>query len=164
MKKTGNEVKKMIREKVTELGHRDLSVRLEHYSSYEIALKKIVPISKVEEVVSHLKSVRRCQASGEILSGGNTFVFVSYMTWNLAKDESYQVEVPNNMIEAFLERIRSFGQSFHCSDVNKFYHVSNGLKDHKAFEGYTESDISAVLSQALSVNEEIKEFMYPSNK
>ncbi len=161
--KTGNEVKRLIREKVKELKHRDLSVKLENYSSYEINLKKIVPLSKVQEVVNHLESIDRCQASGEILSGGNTFVFVRYMTWDTNKDESYQVEVPENMVSAFLERIRSFGPSFYdCNDSSKFYHVSNGLKEHKAFEGYTERDISSVLSVALSNNDEIKEFIYPS--
>ena len=55
-----------------------ISVRSRH-GSLNVAIKdKAIALDNVEEIANGFSNVRRCEASGEILSGGNTFVFVQY--------------------------------------------------------------------------------------
>lgn len=55
-----------------------ISVRSRH-GSLNITIKdKTIALDKVQEIANGFSNVRRCEASGEILSGGNTFVFVQY--------------------------------------------------------------------------------------
>lgn len=65
---------------------RDVSVRVKpctYSRAIDIVIKR-VDISKkeVEGLAGKYESVRRCEASGEILSGGNTYVSVTY-DWKL---------------------------------------------------------------------------------
>ena len=56
-----------------------VSVRSPHYGSYNVTIRSAdVSILKVEEIVGSFEKIDRCQASGEILLGGNTYVDVSY--------------------------------------------------------------------------------------
>jgi len=145
---SGNELKKEIRGAVPELGHRDLSVRYD--GSYRVDVKKVVPLSKVEAVANKQESYSRCEASGEILSGGNTFVFVNYCRWNRSKDESYEVDVPQEFIEAVEEKVKEL-DSESWGSVNDWqsrgYHLPQLVKKANAelFEEYTDSDVSSVI-------------------
>ena len=59
-----------------------VSVRISRYSmgsSIRIRIKDWrVPLFLVQRVASGMQRVRYCEATGEILSGGNSFVFVDY--------------------------------------------------------------------------------------
>lgn len=61
---------------------RDISVRIDSYSlgsSIDVRVKNPdVPFDVVERIAKGAESVRRCEYSGEILSGGNRYVSVSY--------------------------------------------------------------------------------------
>ena len=47
--------------------------------SLNVAIKdKAIPLDAVKEIARSFESVSRCHVSGEILCGGNTFVFVKY--------------------------------------------------------------------------------------
>ena len=74
-RKSGQELKKEI---ITKLGLKssDLSVRYD--GSYNISVKTWFPISKIEEITKKYESIDRDERTGEILCGGNTFVFVTY--------------------------------------------------------------------------------------
>jgi len=162
MRVTGNQLKKQIREAIPELKHKDLSVRLEHYTAYQIDVKKVVPLSKVEAVANQYESIDRCEHSGEILSGGNTFVFVNYCRWNTSKDEPFEIEVPQEYIDAALEGIKlKQGGSWKDSPSSaREYHLSHTLKrdNEELFKEYTDSDVSAVLGLVANVNESISDW------
>lgn len=47
--------------------------------AFNVTIKdKAIPLDAIEEIARSFESVSRCHVSGEILSGGNTFVFVQY--------------------------------------------------------------------------------------
>lgn len=73
---TGKEVKAIL--KAAGIDSRKVSVRVTP-SSYNVTLKSwSISRSEVEKALKHLEEIRRCEATGEILSGCNTFVFVDY--------------------------------------------------------------------------------------
>lgn len=61
---------------------RDISVKIDTYSmgsSIDVRVKRMgIPFDVVERIAKGAESVRRCEYSGEILSGGNRYVSVSY--------------------------------------------------------------------------------------
>ena len=57
---------------------RQVSVRSPHGSLYITIKDAAVPKSVVERIAQQFETIHRCDYSGEILSGGNTFVFVDY--------------------------------------------------------------------------------------
>ncbi len=75
---------KTIREtlKAKGLSNRKVSVRADSYSMgssvYVTVKDPSVDLAMVEEIANREESIRRCEFSGEILSGGNTYVHVRY--------------------------------------------------------------------------------------
>jgi len=61
---------------------RDVSVRAKYFSmgsSIDVTIKNSsVPLPVVKEIAERAESISRCQITGEILSGGNRYVSVSY--------------------------------------------------------------------------------------
>lgn len=157
---SGNELKKEIRSAVPELGHRDLSVKYD--GSYHVKVKKVVPLSKVSEIANKQESYERCEASGEILMGGNTFVFVEYCTWVMPKDEPYEVEVPEEMINAAVNAIATAGKLWDgadYSDRNKVL-VNNIMKNEPVlFEEYNDNDVYSVVRLISNKSEEVSNWL-----
>jgi len=60
------------------LNSRAVSVRRSGCSIRVTIKRADVKRAPVEEIAERAKSIRYCEASGEILQGGNTFVFVDY--------------------------------------------------------------------------------------
>ena len=151
MRPNGNELKKEIRNAVPELKHRDISVRYD--SSYRIEVKKLVDLDRVEEVANKYESYQRCQASGEILQGGNTFVFVNY---------AYEgVEVPEGVIEAvesFLPRFAHEGWDVRGNGNG--YHLSYCVKEANIpfFEGWSRESIQSAIYAMSKQSEKISAF------
>ena len=85
--KKGQELKKEIITKLN-LNAKDISVRYD--GSYEVKIKPWIPASKIEAIAKSRESYQRCEASGEILCGGNTFVFVVY---------DYELKLTDDLIE-----------------------------------------------------------------
>lgn len=60
---------------------RDISVRAKrctYSSAIDVVVKRAdIDMGRVKELAMEYESIRRCEASGEILSGGNTYVSVS---------------------------------------------------------------------------------------
>ena len=162
MEKSGNELKKEIREANPELKHRDLSVKYNVYS-YRVQVKKFVPLSKIEEVAKKEESYQKCEASGEILQGGNTFVFVDYMSWKMPQDEPFQVEIPQEAIEAVEAVLPNFEhgswKNEHGGSSKKSYHLSQAIKEKGGyFSEWTQEDISAGLSEMRKVYPRLQEW------
>lgn len=72
----GRELKKEILKANPNLKSKDINVRYD--GSYDINVNIAYPLSLIEKIADQYKRVSRCEYSGEILSGGNTFVNVSY--------------------------------------------------------------------------------------
>lgn len=68
------------------LGPKHVAVRSSNYSmgsSIRVVIKaEGVDFRKVQEIAGRVEEVRRCELTGEILSGGNQFVFVEH-DWDL---------------------------------------------------------------------------------
>lgn len=73
---------KIIREELKKelgLNRTKVGVRSPHYGSLVISIHDpSVDFAEVEKIAKRQESIDRCHASGEILSGGNTFVSVNY--------------------------------------------------------------------------------------
>ena len=60
-------------------GRLDVSVRQGPGSGVRVEVRRaLVPLDRVQRIARAYESVRMCEASGEILCGGNTFVSVRY--------------------------------------------------------------------------------------
>jgi hypothetical protein len=86
----GQDLKKEILN-ATGLKARDISVRYD--GSYHVNVKTIYPLSEIEEIANKKESYQRDEATGEILCGGNTFVFVKY---------DYDFKLPDEMRNTIL--------------------------------------------------------------
>jgi len=72
------------------------SVRKSSHCAINISYKDAIPVKFVEEHVRQFESIDRCEASGEILSGGNDFIFV-----NREISDENQKEVKSLMEQAY---------------------------------------------------------------
>jgi len=87
-----NQIKRLLKQNL-DVKRSDIRCRVD--SSYRITLMSYsVSKEAVERVLEPLKSVSRCESSGEILSGGNTFVFVDY---------DYDCEIPSEAMHHLLK-------------------------------------------------------------
>lgn len=79
---------------------RQISVRsapCTYSSSIDITIKDpTIPMGPVKKIAAEFESIRRCEASGEILGGGNTFVSVEYSR-----------EAREQMAAKFVEKIKA---------------------------------------------------------
>ena len=103
-----------------ELGfsRKQVSVRKSRGCAVNVKVKTWeVLLSDVREVVKGFESVSRCEYSGEVLSGGNTFVFVGYDSEALAP----LVEMAREELEAgnWRETLDVLGVKLHRHERNK---------------------------------------------
>lgn len=66
--------------------NRQVSVKKDN-NSIVVTVKIPVDIRPIKKIVKAYEKVDRCERSGEILCGGNIFVFVEY-SWEMIKEES----------------------------------------------------------------------------
>jgi len=69
-----------IRKQLKTLGYsaRDVSVRSDH-NSLDITIRRNgLNVKAIRDIANSYENIRRCEASGEILSGGNTYVTVGF--------------------------------------------------------------------------------------
>ena len=109
--RSGNQIKKELAEKLN-VKSSCFSVRVE-YSSINIEIKcPKIELEEVEKIVNKYESVSRCEYSGEILSGGNTFVFVDY-SWDLRKEMYNSEEFEKQVINLVKNNYSSDGWRIH---------------------------------------------------
>lgn len=85
---------------------RKVSIRVDKYSmgrSYYATIRDLeVDADVVKEIVNQLRDVRRCSVSGDILSGGNTYVDVDYSEKVIEQlKEMYEIQC--EAIKEFME-------------------------------------------------------------
>jgi hypothetical protein len=82
----GIDTAKNIRNAIKALGYgsRDVGVRNDSYSlgsSVYVTIKRAdIELEKIQAAASQFENIHRCEATGEILGGGNTYVHVRYAT------------------------------------------------------------------------------------
>ena len=79
---------KLIRAELKALGFtaKHVSVRTSRGSAVNVNIKSpLLSMEVAEKIGKKYESVTRCEHSGEILSGGNTFIFVSY-DWDYKRE------------------------------------------------------------------------------
>lgn len=77
-----DELADMIRQSLKKAGYKvpsQISVRKRSASAYDVEIKSLdIDKDEIEKIVSKYENIRYDERTGEILSGGNTYVFVSY--------------------------------------------------------------------------------------
>lgn len=126
--KSANGVKALLR--ANGYNTKNIRVRIERYSggssvnvelhTYEYSAEAIKSL-----VSSQFEKIHRCEASGEILSGGNCFVFVTYK-WDM--DVSQHVPFVQNAYASFDWRDDNH-RTYHTAetlirDYNEYKHLS----------------------------------------
>lgn len=142
---TSKDLKKAIMN-ATGLKAREISVREDRCTydwAFNVELKKEYPLSKVEEVTEKYTRVDRCEASGEILSGGNVYIRVSYQYDMILTPETK--EKLTKIIQSAEEEIqaanidligRGLGELTHQDKIT----VRKRHFKKNVFDGYTETD------------------------
>ena len=105
---------KKLREELKKLGYnsRKISVVVRHYTSINVKIKDVtIGLQEIKKIADKYKSIDYCQISGEILEGGNDFVFVDYdrdklslaaeKYYNYCKNVINKHKDSNNMVEFF---------------------------------------------------------------
>jgi hypothetical protein len=72
------------------------SVRKSTHCSIDVSYSDAIPVKQVEEHVRQFESIDRCEVTGEILAGGNDFIFVNR---EISKDN--QETIKEMVIKAF---------------------------------------------------------------
>ena len=103
-----SEVRKALKEELG-LSNRKVSVR-GSYCGYSDALDVtvkdlMVDIKKVEKIANKFYDVDRCERSGEILQGGNTYVTVKY-DWEKERDQHFDTTCPHGAVTFRISRLR----------------------------------------------------------
>jgi hypothetical protein len=76
---TTQDLRTQVRAEIKNLGltKKDVSIKVDHRAVRVKALHLNVDVDLVESVLSKFENYERDEATGEILCGGNTYVFVS---------------------------------------------------------------------------------------
>lgn len=85
---TGQQAKKIIKGLGFDTSKVSCTVRRGTYS-LTVTIKDIsIPLETIKDALSEFEKINRCEYTGEILQGGNHFVFVNY-DWSMAIPESF---------------------------------------------------------------------------
>jgi hypothetical protein len=98
VKETAKQIRKELKEKFP---FTKFSVRCERSGSINVSWTDFPTEKAVEEVVSKYEQIQRCEVTGEILSGGNLFVFTR-QTWSNELKNKIENEMHNNYGESYL--------------------------------------------------------------
>ena len=109
-------------------------------SSIRIKVKKLYPLSKIEEIANKYQKIDRDERSGEILSGGNSFVFVEYDS--KTKIPSQIEDAIDSTIADAVERNGGQHSQVHVNTV-----ASTLKREYKnLFKDYSDGDMLALIS------------------
>lgn len=85
MKLKANDLKKEL--KTYGINTKNLSIRCEYGAIYVTIKTHDISARQIKDIFYKYERIDRCQATGEILLGGNCYVFVSY-DWKIGTPES----------------------------------------------------------------------------
>jgi len=118
MKEKAQELRKEL--KAIGISNKDVSVRVKPCTYSEVMDVKIknldVDIRKVQELAMKYEEINRDEFSGEILSGGNDFVFVDYDFQILQEDSKKYISVAEEILKNELKS----GEGITISKTDKY--------------------------------------------
>lgn len=116
----------------------DFSVTQPRYSSIQIDIKTLVSKSAVKAIAQKYEKIDRCEATGEILAGGNTFVFVDYDLRKATIDSALMAQ-----LEQVIENA-NYCENHYRQKVQ--YAIAEKIFNANIFDSsFSEYDIRAVL-------------------
>jgi hypothetical protein len=116
----------------------DFSVTQPRYSSIQIDIKTLVSRSAVKAIVQKYEKINRCEATDEILLGGNTFVFVDYDLRKATIDSTLIAQLEQIIEDA------NYSENHYRQQVQ--HSISKKILNANIFDSsFSEHDIRAVL-------------------
>lgn len=141
---TGNQIKKELKE--AGIPTKNISVRL-NSCSIRVSISDLsIDAEKVEALVNKYESIDRCERTGEILQGGNTFVLVDY-DWDALRAKWDNAEYAQSVLSDFKAHFGTGTVYFsHVKkSLNEWLKNSGGLA-----KGALESVVCSILSDNLA--------------
>lgn len=107
-KETAKQIRKELKEKFP---FTKFSVRCSRGSSITVSWDDFPTEKAVEEIISKYEKVDRCPVTGDVLGGGNLFVFTR-QTWSEELKKKIETEVRNNYGESYLNDRACYYRAF----------------------------------------------------
>jgi hypothetical protein len=127
-----NQMKKELKE--AGINTKNIRIRVKAYSVHCEVSDLSIKISDVEAVLkSKYESISRCEYTGEVLQGGNTFVSVSY-DWDALK----KAEQDYNLVKELAALTKEFCENF------PIYHAAKIAAERIQNESYTSEVVQRV--------------------
>ena len=150
-----NELKKELSKKLN-TKFNAFSVTKQSYSTINIDIKTLVPTSAVKEIAKKYQKIYRCEATGDILTGGNTFIFVDYDFRKFELDNSLIAQ-----IEKVLENV-SFCDKYDRYAV--FCSISDIIFNKNIFNSkFLKSDVRKVMDALENKIPKLKNYLEQFN-
>jgi Large polyvalent protein associated domain 29 len=147
VKETAKQIRKELKEKFP---FTKFSVRCERSGSINVSWTDFPTEKAVEEVVSKYEQVQRCEVTGEILSGGNLFVFTR-QEWSEEIKKKIVDEMHNNYGESYLNDRACWYRAFNETAEKLYNEFLQTLKQPKEEKQEQHTDVKATYS----LNEEL---------
>ncbi|OAO82615.1 LPD29 domain-containing protein [Anoxybacillus flavithermus] len=126
-KETAKKIRQELKEKFP---FTKFSVRCERSGSINVSWTDFPTERAVEDVVSKYEQVQRCEVTGEILSGGNLFVFTC-QTWTEEMKKKIETEVRNNYGESYLNDRACYYRAFNETAEKMYQEYLETLENQK---------------------------------
>lgn len=126
---TGQQAKKIIKGLGFDTSKVSCTVRRGTYSLTVTVNDLSIPLEPIEAALSKFEKIDRCEYTGEILQGGNHFVFVQY---------DWQTPVPEAFVDLYTLALTRWGKA--PKDHTECYHFRNTMKKEAPL--FTESQVN----------------------
>lgn len=132
----------LIREELKKLNisNKQVSVRSD-YNSVNLSIKDIsIDAKQIEEIAKKYEKVHYCEITQEILSGGNSFVFVSY-DWKVERDIKESKEFAE-LKEKVLPKLNEIEGNYGVEIAKGFWVFKNWNGSYRIGEDFYEGGLN----------------------
>jgi hypothetical protein len=147
VKETAKQIRKELKEKFP---FTKFSVRCERSGSINVSWTDFPTEKAVEEIVSKYEQVQRCEVTGEILSGGNLFVFTR-QEWTEEMKKKIVDEMHNNYGESYLNDRACWYRAFNETAEKLYNEFLQSLEQPKETKQEQHREVKATYT----LNEEL---------
>lgn len=146
-KETAKKIRKELKEKFP---FTKFSVRCSRGSSIDVSWTDFPTTKAVEEIVSKYEQVQRCEVTGEILSGGNLFVFTR-QEWTEEMKKKIETKAHDNYGESYLNDRVCYYRAFQETAEKLYNEFLQTLEQPKEEKQEQQTDVKAIYK----LNEEL---------
>ncbi|MGG3920409.1 LPD29 domain-containing protein [Geobacillus thermodenitrificans] len=139
VKETAKQIRKELKEKFP---FTKFSVRCERSGSINVSWTDFPTEKAVEEVVSKYEQVQRCEVTGEILSGGNLFVFTR-QEWTEETKKKIVDEMHNNYGDSYLNDRACWYRAFNETAEKLYNEFLQSLEQPKEAKQEQQTSVKA---------------------